>query len=101
MAEWWQTEATTDPRPGGEYHMHWPGPGWHLRGTYRTVDRPEMLAFGWSWDHEDVESEVTIRCTPQEDGTGVEISHTYADEAERDGYVEGWLHFLPRIAEVV
>lgn len=101
LAQWWQTTATTDPTPGGRYHMAWEGPGWDLRGVYTEVASPHRLAFTWSWDHEDVEAAVTIDLAPGDESTVVTITHTYSGEAERDGYVEGWLHFLPRIAAVV
>jgi len=100
LAQWWQTEANTDPRTGGKYHMAWPGPGWNLRGEYLEVEAATALRFTWSWDHETTQSEVGILFTPEADRTVVTISHTYSHPDERDGYVDGWLHFLPRIADV-
>jgi uncharacterized protein YndB with AHSA1/START domain len=101
LARWWQATAVTDPRPGGSYHMTWDGPGWHLRGEYTEVSPARRLAFTWSWDHEDVETDVTIDFHPIDGGTRVDVTHRYSTDEERDGYVEGWLHFLPRIADTV
>ena len=49
LASWWPSGADTDPVAGGGYHLWWDGPGWHLRGTYIEVDRPNRLVWMWAW----------------------------------------------------
>lgn len=105
ITRWWAQEAETDVRPGGDYTFSWPAMGWTLRGTYTVVDAPDRLAFTWNWDHEpDVpERTVTMTFTPDGDDTRLLLTHgTYgADDAEeRQGHVDGWKHFLGKLAEL-
>jgi uncharacterized protein YndB with AHSA1/START domain len=98
LTAWWPEVADTDPSPGGRYHLQWPGPGWHLHGEYAETVPGERLSFTWAWDHEDAERFVTIGFRPDGDDTHLTVEHTYGGDEERDGYVEGWVFFLGRLA---
>ncbi|TDT16094.1 uncharacterized protein YndB with AHSA1/START domain [Ilumatobacter fluminis] len=100
LTTWWPTGGRTDPREGGEYVLEWDGPGVTLRGRYVVVDPPARLQFTWSWDHDDDESVVSIELMSSSvDSTSMRIRQTASSVEERDGYVEGWTHFVGRLAE--
>ena len=101
LTRWWPTEAAADPSPGGSYEFAWPEPDWRLTGTYQEVDPGRRLSFTWSWDHDDIDTTVTIEFLPAADGTEIRIAHAYVFADEREGYVEGWLHFLGRLREIL
>lgn len=99
LTRWWPTGGHTDVREGGEYVLEWDGPGVTLRGRYIVVDRPVRLQFTWSWDHDDDDSIVTVEFMAVDAGTIARVRQTASSTEERDGYIEGWSHFLGRLAE--
>ena len=106
LTRWWPTEAETDPRPGGAYHLAWPAQDWHLRGRYTIVEPRSRVAFTWQWDHEPERPlrHVEVAAAPRDDGgTVLTITHAvYGDSAaereDRESHREGWHHFLDRLA---
>lgn len=101
LTRWWPSEGETDPRPGGEYRLHWAGPDVTLRGVYEVVDRPRRLRYTWKWDHEAVTSTVSFELAPTPDGSDLVVQHTAQTADERDDHLAGWSHFLPRLAELL
>ena len=85
-----RTSADTDPRPGGSYRLHWAGPDVTLRGTYLVVERPHRVAFTWSWDHDELESDVTITLAAVDTGTRLDLVQSATSDDECDDYVAGW-----------
>ena len=99
LTTWWPEGAETDPHAGGEYHLWWEGPGWHLRGRYLDVG-PTRVVFTWKWDHETTpEREVDVRIVQHDDRVHVSLRHEAHDDDERQSYTDGWEHFLGRLAE--
>jgi uncharacterized protein YndB with AHSA1/START domain len=106
---WWPQEAEVDGRLGGIYHLAWPALGWHLRGRYTTFEPGRRLGFTWKWDSEPDEAmtkDVLVAFAPLAQGNGTRLTIVqgpYTEEPEdqqlRAGHVEGWQHFLPRLAE--
>lgn len=101
LTRWWPSEAETDVRVGGSYRFAWPGPNWVLTGEYTQVVPGELLEFGWSWDHDDIDTTVRIEFGPADVGTELRIVHGCSSRDEREGYVEGWLHFLGQLEAVL
>lgn len=106
LTRWWGTQAETDPRPGGAYHIAWPARGWHLRGRYTILEPGRRVAFTWQWDHEPERPlrhvEVVADARP-DGGTVLTVTHAVygegaAERAERESHRDGWLHFLGRLA---
>ncbi len=108
LATWWwntwpDTRYRVDPVVGGEYRIEAADHGIGVRGVYRTMERPNRLAFSWIWYDlvdgvaaEEPEDEVVVTMTPQPGGTLVEVLHdgpwTSADAAEN--YRQGWTFVL-------
>jgi len=108
LAQWWAQEAEIDPRVGGEYVLSWPRMGWNLRGRYTRFEPGKQLGFTWNWDHEPnlPERVVDVRFEPAAGGTRLAITHgpysdTPEDQQDRQSHLDGWQHFVQRLAEVV
>lgn len=107
LVSWWPQQAEVEPRAGGEYHLAWPGMDWHLRGRYLSFEPVERLSFTWHWDHEaDVPMRyVDLYFEPLEGrGTMLSLMHSEyggGDQAERQGHIEGWVHFLGKLQDVI
>lgn len=106
LVQWWPTEATVNPGRGGNYEMRWPDMGWVLKGTYKEFDSGDRLVFSWSWNHEPnmPEREVTLDFEPSTEGGAVlTVTHGFygdsdVEQKDRQGHLEGWMHFLMLLA---
>jgi uncharacterized protein YndB with AHSA1/START domain len=107
VVQWWPREAIVDPRLGGTYEFSWPQQEWHLHGEYTSFEPGKELGFTWSWDHDRTKYEpqqVDITFSPMEDGgSQMTIVHgpwmdTESEQTDRQGVVEGWIHFGMRLA---
>lgn len=88
-------EAATDVREGGRYRIFMrdkDGEEHDVRGVYRTVVPNRELVFTWAWlSTPERESLVTIRITPDGDGTLFTLTHEqFFDETARDNHNKGW-----------
>jgi uncharacterized protein YndB with AHSA1/START domain len=118
LREWWPDEATFEPVPGatGELVFGDRGdPAGHVPVlTVVEVEPPRRFSFWWSDDAE-VAAEgnsllVTFDLEPAGAGTTVRMTETgfreqgweaaVLEEAYRD-HVNGWDHFMPRLAQYV
>lgn len=102
---WWPASAQVEAEADGSYEFSWPQMDWVLRGEYTEFDPPDLLAFTWKWDHEDVpERLVTVDFEQTDEGTLLTVRHgsyTLEDEEERNEHSDGWLHFLDRLESAV
>ena len=93
--DWTTSEASVDLRIGGAVRvvMHDPVKGEHHGGGghYTEVDRPNRLAFTWSWDGDDRETLIEIGFEEEEGGITVRFTHSNLRDLEtaRD-HEEGW-----------
>ncbi len=99
---WWTERAETDPRVGGRYKLSWPEMDWVLEGEYTTVEPGKHLGFTWSWNHEPEvgPKQVDVYFSELAEATRVGIYHSpfEGNSADRQGVVEGWIHFGMRLA---
>jgi len=76
--------------------------GYPARGMFLEVDRPRRVTVSWGFAGNDSlppgSSTVSFDLTPIGAGTRVEVVHTDLPEEDVPGHVEGWSHFLPRLA---
>lgn len=107
LTQWWPQEAEVLPGVGGKYCFKWPDMGWTLEGEYKDWEPGEKLAFTWKWNHEPVETEpllVQLAFSPAlAGGTMLTITHGPYDESKahqenRQGHLEGWIHFCMKLA---
>jgi uncharacterized protein YndB with AHSA1/START domain len=99
VARWWRpTGASTvvealDAREGGAFALTVTLEGGQvvrLRGTYRQVDRPGVLAHTFRAEGDPMETVVTWRLTPDGAGTLLELIETGIDEDYRRASRDGW-----------
>ncbi len=106
LVEWWPREATVDPHLGGHYTFSWPEQGWELHGTYFDFEPGKALGFTWLWNFDKDRTEplrVELRFSPIEGGTHLSVTHgpwgpSPESQTERQGVIEGWIHFGMRLA---
>ncbi|HEX2221279.1 MAG TPA: SRPBCC domain-containing protein [Candidatus Limnocylindria bacterium] len=103
VAGWWA--PSTHYAADGAYRYSWPEQDWHLSGRVLRAAPGRRLRLSWRWEHEPdrPERELDLRFGPSGAGTLLHLEHgPYGDgpgEAdERAEHLEGWLHFLPRLA---
>ncbi len=109
LARWWPPSVPhLDPQVGGSYHFAWPAMDWDLRGTYTVIEAGQVLAFTWLWEHEPnlPMRDVFVVFGHTDTGAALTLRHgTYTnnsqDQADRQSHIDGWKHFLSRLATVV
>lgn len=94
---------------GGAYRFgyHVPGrPTMFVNGVYRVIEPPARLVFSWNIEppdeHAGIASEVTVRLTPDGDGTRLVIRH---ERLSRPGaparHAAGWEGAIGRLAALL
>ena len=102
MTAWMGEHAELEPHPGGGFAVDISGAP--IRGRYLEVDRPHRVVVSWgvagSEEFPSGTSRVTFSLTPTIDGTLVELLHADLPDVRVAGHVDGWNHFLPRLASI-
>lgn len=103
LVQWWPEQASVDRRADGLYEFVWPSQGIRLLGQYVVAEPGHRLVFTWSFTHEPLApSTVDIQFEASDGGTRLTIEHTHGDDPdERQGYVDGWKHFIERLRAVL
>lgn len=104
-AQWMGTQATLDPRPGGEYRA-WMREGLEASGTFVELDPPHRIEFTWGWLHDPEVSpgstRVVITLEPDDAGTLVRLRHHNLPSSEQcDHHRMGWELYLSRLSQTV
>ena len=105
VTAWWAEQAHIDA-DSGDYVFGWPEMEWTLRGKFTEIVRGRRVRFTWHWDHEPLHAvrSVLITTGTVDGGTHLTITHgDYApdDTEERNGHIEGWTHFIGKLADRV
>ncbi len=100
LTRWWPQEATVSD---SAYVFSWPSMNLTLSGRFTDVEPGRLVAFTWNWEHEPdtPERTVTVVAESRDTGTHVTVTHgdyDVGDSDERQGHLEGWQHFLSRLA---
>ncbi|MGI9610092.1 MAG: SRPBCC family protein [Acidimicrobiia bacterium] len=103
LVQWWPEQATVDERADGLYEFAWPGQDVRLLGQYIVTEPGSRLVFTWSFTHEPLApSTVDVQFEAADEGTRLTIEHTHGDDPdERQGYVDGWKHFVERLRAIL
>jgi uncharacterized protein YndB with AHSA1/START domain len=105
LQKWWPELATIDANPGGQYRLEWPAMSWVMQGEIDAVAPGEHIGFTWNWNHEPDKRErrVDVYFQPLDAGSRLAIYHgpfgtDDNEQADRQGILEGWIHFGMRLA---
>ncbi len=101
LRRWQAVAARIDLRAGGEYR--WTiVPGHTAAGKVVEVEPGRRLVISWGWeDSEDLPpgaSTVTVTLEPADGGTVVRLVHEGLTDDQAAGHLEGWTHYLDRLA---
>ena len=103
IVRWKGVDATLEASPGGSYRVNVTGVK-HAVGEYVEVDPPHRVVFTWGWEGDEQlppgSSTVTIELVSDGDGTLVRLTHSGLPEGADAAQLQGWEHFLPRLAIV-
>lgn len=103
-AKWWGAGSTIDARPGGTLLIRFPD-GTEATGEVIEVKPPERMIFTYGFvKGEPIApggSRVTIHLEPHGLGTQLQLTHEFADQPERDHFVQGWRYQLALFSNVV
>jgi uncharacterized protein YndB with AHSA1/START domain len=102
LVRWLGLSATLSPLPGGGFRFE-VQPGHHCEGSYQEVDPPAFVSFTWGWTDPAWHlppgtSLVSVRLTPTEAGTLVQLTHDRLPGDLRAIHDEGWTTFLTRLS---
>ena len=91
-----------EAKVGGRYRvaMHLPdGKTLVVGGVYREIVRPVKLVFTWKWEHEDVETLVTLLFRAVGSKTEMFMRHEgFSAEERRASHASGWSGTFDKLA---
>lgn len=107
VARWLAPSATIDARPGGTFHLRFPG-GDEVVGSIIEIDAPRRIAFTWGWQPRAAlpqpqatvppgSSLVEFTLRPEGDETVVEVTHTRLPMIAIRVHDEGWQGLLAQL----
>ena len=98
-------KVKADARVGGRFLivMHAGGKDMPHEGTYKTIDRPNTLAFTWESPMSPIDgSIVTLNFDDVDGGTKVTLNHVrFPNEESRNNHEGGWTRILEALAGAV
>ncbi len=101
LRRWKTVAARVDLRAGGDYRFT-VTPGHTAAGTFREIEPGRRLVFTWGWEGSTElppgASTVTVTLEPADGGTLVRLVHEGLNAEQLAGHLEGWDHFLGRLA---
>jgi uncharacterized protein YndB with AHSA1/START domain len=102
LTAWMGQHAVVEPVAGGAFQVDISGAA--IRGEFLEVVRPHRVVVSWGLAGSDEfppgRSRVTFTLTETADGTRVDLLHSDLPELRVAGHVDGWAHFLPRLASI-
>lgn len=103
IVRWKGVDATVEASPGGVYRVNVTGVK-HAVGEDLEVDAPHRVVFTWGWEGDEQlppgSSTVTIELISDGEGTIVRLTHSGLPQGADAAQLQGWEHFLPRLAIV-
>ena len=96
--DWTTSEASVDLRVGGAVRVvmqDTDGDAHGGGGHYTVVDRPDRLAFTWTWDRDDEDRETLIEIAFVESGGSTTVTFTHSnlrDAPTARDHESGWNH---------
>ena len=94
--------AELEPRPGGKFRVAFASTKDIAAGKYVEVVPGRRVVFTWGWEGDPQlppgSSTVTVELVPDGNATIVRLTHSGLPEGTDAAQLEGWKHFLPRLA---
>jgi uncharacterized protein YndB with AHSA1/START domain len=102
LVRWMGDRAVLDPRPGGEFTLHFDDRC--VEGRYVEIDRPRRIVLTWgrrgSKQMPPLSSTLEVTFAKEGDGTRVSIVHRGLPKSELHRHALGWKHYLARLQQV-
>jgi uncharacterized protein YndB with AHSA1/START domain len=105
--DWTTSEASVDLRVGGAVRVvmrDTDGDPHGGGGHYTVVDRPDRLAFTWTWDRDSEDRETLIEIGFVESGGSTTVTFTHSnlrDEATARDHESGWNHCFDNLERML
>lgn len=108
MTDWFGTEATIDPQPGGIFHVRFVRDIGEIsaRGVFVEVIPYSRVVFTWGWERgvfgvQPASTRVEVTLVRDEVGTVVRLVHSELPDEAVEVHEAGWSHYLERLGVVV
>lgn len=101
--------CSVDAREGGRYRLEMrshEGASHCVGGTYRSVKRPQQLAYTWQWEGDGpmsgVQTLIEVDFIAKDNGTELRMKHSgFPAAAARDGHTQGWSSTFNRLNDLL
>lgn len=96
--------AKADAREGGRFDLIMKAGEDEMPhgGEYKVIDPHSKIVFSWESPFSVDGSTVTLKLTPKDGGTNLELTHVkFADEGSRDNHLGGWAGILAKLDETL
>jgi len=71
-------------------------------GTYREIKKPEKLVFTWSWEHDPIDTLITLTFRDLGNATEFELKHEFFPSVkQRDDHAKGWNGCLQQLERLI
>ena len=104
LTRWFATEATSDARSGGQYHLVFTfddaSRNHETKGEYRAAESGKRVAYSWPAGHAKVPTEVDFRLAGKGASTELTMVHSgwaATTEESRKEHEMGWGFFLSNL----
>jgi uncharacterized protein YndB with AHSA1/START domain len=101
LMRWKGVEASCTPELGGVFRVNVTGTA-VVVGEFVEVDPPRRVVFTWGWEGDPAvpPGSTTVEVVLRADGESTLVTLTHRDlpPGAEGAHVEGWEHYLPRLA---
>lgn len=101
--EGWAADVSTDPKPGGQFHIEMKSPqgSYPHDGVYKEIIPNQKIVFTWN-SKAVTDTLVTISLREVEGGTEVTLKHEFMPNEEmKKNHTRGWIQILANLENIV
>jgi uncharacterized protein YndB with AHSA1/START domain len=105
ITRWMGVHGDLDPRPGGVYLLNLNNRD-VMRGEFQEVTPNSRIVYSFGWENASMgvtpgSTRIEIDLVPRDGGTQLTFVHSGLPQAAVDPHIEGWTHYLGRLAIVL